>query len=303
MKAIIPSNQSSAKGKSSTIIKLQDDCDIKVQDVLLGRGKCNFKHEGNVAYRILIETRLEKYVASDSRSEKTHMVVQVVETISEAGGRFLKQEGSADSWYAVDKKTAREKVGHSFRDAIKAKNGAVIRVEEKLDPSISVKSSFADILRYLTREHSSQQSSIKVGATNIKDLSNTPDASPARKRGRPTTTASYPAQSDSIISPARARLQPKRKLPPASSLEQISKRAAETYMNLSEDARINVARRAVASAEGVPHISVATMRDPMSMVQGFASSTEPLLNIRASEVSEDTHEERISLRGRRDNEL
>lgn len=248
------SNKPSSKGKGQRA-KSQGSPRINREDVLLGRGKCNFKHIGNMAYRILIDTRLDKYITSDSRSEKTHMVVQVVETITEAGGRFLKQEGSTDNWFAVDKKTSREKVGHSFRDAIKARTCTAVRVEEKLDPSITVKSSFAEILAWLTFKNTAiPTKSPTVAAAAVGERE--PELSSKTKLTRPKAIiSSHRSQSDSAVSLPATRKTVKRKLPSASltsqnlSLEQMSRRAAETYMRLSEEARINVARRAVASAE------------------------------------------------------
>lgn len=256
MQSNVPSNRSLLTEKNVKG-KIQEPTVIKREDVLLGRGKCNFKHTGNVAYRVLIDTRLEKYIASDSRSEKTHMVVQVVETITEAGGRFLKQETNSDNWYPVDKKTAREKVGHSFRDAIKAKNSSAIRVEEKVDSSITVKSSFGEILRWLTDKH-------HVGAGKASTIST---SAPAKKLARPSHfPVAHRASSDSTT--ARKKTSSKRKIPPSPSasrpsqvrrrsppstslvdLELISQRAAHTYMNLSDDEKRMVARRASLSLE------------------------------------------------------
>jgi hypothetical protein len=173
------------------------------------------------------------------------MVVQVVETITEAGGRFLKQEGNTENWFAVDKKTAREKVGHSFRDAIKARSCTAVRVEEKLDGSITVKSSFAEILGWLL---------VKNNAAIHAAVAKKPPvfvAGPANKLlVRPQAIkVSNRAQSDSAAS-APSRKSVKRKLPAATSasstmsLEEMSRRAAHTYMNLSKGARIKLARRA-----------------------------------------------------------
>jgi hypothetical protein len=204
--------------------KLEQHCEIRNQDVLLGRGKCNFKHVGNMAYRVLIDKRLEKYSSSDSRSEKTHMVVQVVESVSEAGGRFLKQEGE-DCWFPVDKKTAREKVGHSFRDAIKAKTSNAVRVEENVHSSITLKSSFGEILTWLERRNfapTENQRVLTMTFSEVKKTSYKPVEMP---------------HSAAKVSPVSA----------AAHLETISKQAAKTYMAMSHDEKVEIARQVASS--------------------------------------------------------
>ena len=254
MQAMIPINEAPLEvTRREQVDKVHHESEIKEQDVLLGRGKCNFKHIGNMAYRMLIETRLEKYIASDSRSEKTHMVVEVVESIFESGGRFLKQEqgSSADGWFVVNKKTAREKVGHSFRDAIKAKNGVITQVEEKRGSSISAKSSFSEILRYIERENSWRNTTTTAKGNVSRAIGLvTHSESILQALLKSDETGSSPSQSTVPFAQEHVQLrdEPKMQRESTSSIcyfEQISKRAAEKYKSLSEDARIraiNVAK-------------------------------------------------------------
>jgi hypothetical protein len=87
-------------------------------DILLGRGKTSFNHKGNHWFRVFIGLHLRQYMDAKSRMEKTLVVNAVVEAITEAGGRFLKQDSKTEKWVTVGPKKAREKVGHALRDAV-----------------------------------------------------------------------------------------------------------------------------------------------------------------------------------------
>ena len=267
---MIPINEAPLEVAQREVAKVHHErCEqVKEQDVLLGRGKCNFKHCGNIAYRMLIDTRLEKYIASDSRSEKTHMVVEVVESIFESGGRFLKQNGSSgNAWFVVDKKTAREKVGHSFRDAIKAKNGVTARLEEKPGSPISAKSSFSEILRYIERQNTGKDTTAIAGKvtasyaidncahsdTIVQVLLESENVGDSPSQGKVHVAQDMELQVESRM--ARESMS-------TSYLEQISKRAAAKYKSLSEDARIRAFHVAI---EGLSHTV-------SSMIEGSDSS-------------------------------
>lgn len=79
-------------------------------DVLLGRGRTNFWHEGNVRFRQIIGSHLQTYLVSVSRSQKSRVVRQIADEVL-TGARCLKQSPSAPfHWYNAGVKAAREKV-------------------------------------------------------------------------------------------------------------------------------------------------------------------------------------------------
>jgi len=82
-------------------------------DVLFGRGKFVQEHSGNQIFRQMIEEYRGRYDTA-MKVEKTHIAKEIVQTIYDSGGRFLKQ--SDDSWIAVSVHVARDKVSHSFRN-------------------------------------------------------------------------------------------------------------------------------------------------------------------------------------------
>ena len=105
--SVSSSNAADPLRTSSSIFPTSDD-------VLFGRGKNSMSHPGNVRVREIIESKLGEYESS-RQLEKTKLSSQVVHSIKEAGGRFLKQ-GEDGNWEEVDTETCREKISHLFRD-------------------------------------------------------------------------------------------------------------------------------------------------------------------------------------------
>jgi hypothetical protein len=90
-------------------------------DICCGRGKRNWNHSGNVAFRNLIHTSVDRYLAAPTKTAKSAVVLQVVDTIRESGAYFLKQNETG-VWYDIGDAHAREKVGHSLRDQVTARS-------------------------------------------------------------------------------------------------------------------------------------------------------------------------------------
>ena len=83
-------------------------------DVLLGRGRRNLSHSGNMMFRTLVEGCKEEYFEADSRKVKFRLTQDIVDTVRSVSGRFLKMDESG--WQEVDDEIARLKVSHLFRD-------------------------------------------------------------------------------------------------------------------------------------------------------------------------------------------
>lgn len=89
------------------------------KDICCGRGKRNWNHSGNVAFRSLIQNTVNRYIEAPNKTAKTGVVVSIVDDIRNAGAYFLKQDESG-RWYDIGDQQAREKVGHSLRDQVTA---------------------------------------------------------------------------------------------------------------------------------------------------------------------------------------
>lgn len=88
-------------------------------DVCCGRGKKNWKHQGNSSFRKLIHSNVTSYMEAASKHDKTRLVKTIVQMVRSNGGRFLKQSNDG-YWYDIGDSQAREKVGHSLRDQVTA---------------------------------------------------------------------------------------------------------------------------------------------------------------------------------------
>lgn len=119
-------------------------------DILLGRGKERFKQMGNIAYRAFISSRRGWYYSLD-RTGKSRMVLEIVDEIQGNGGRFLKNMGNFLSqgpvFQEVPLQVAREKVGHSIRDGVKAMHSYPFEVE--MNDIFDEQCSFGDIFSYV----------------------------------------------------------------------------------------------------------------------------------------------------------
>jgi hypothetical protein len=87
-------------------------------DILLGRGKASFNHDGNRRFRKFIANHASTYANLDDCFDKSMVVYAVYQSIICAGGRFLQYKNSLNGWCEVEAKVARSKIGHAIRDAI-----------------------------------------------------------------------------------------------------------------------------------------------------------------------------------------
>mmetsp|Transcript_9085 Transcript_9085/g.19599 ORF Transcript_9085/g.19599 Transcript_9085/m.19599 type:complete len:375 (-) Transcript_9085:122-1246(-) len=90
-------------------------------DVCCGRGKRHWNHVGNVRFRRMIQTNVERYMDAPLKNDKTAVVVSIVDDIRNLGGHFLKED-LRSNWYDIGDQQAREKVGHSLRDQVSTVN-------------------------------------------------------------------------------------------------------------------------------------------------------------------------------------
>lgn len=77
-------------------------------DVYCGRGKCNWNHKGNIRFRNLIQSNVQRYIESPSRNDKTLVVISIVDYVRDRQGHFIKQEKSGE-WYDIGDAQARDK--------------------------------------------------------------------------------------------------------------------------------------------------------------------------------------------------
>lgn len=81
-------------------------------DVILGKGSTCQHHPGNKRLRDLVDMNAKRYEKSP-RGDKKAITQEIVDTIRQSGGYFLKQDGQ--KWIPIDNEVARLKVSATFR--------------------------------------------------------------------------------------------------------------------------------------------------------------------------------------------
>mmetsp|Transcript_18950 Transcript_18950/g.31397 ORF Transcript_18950/g.31397 Transcript_18950/m.31397 type:complete len:278 (+) Transcript_18950:26-859(+) len=128
------------------------------KDVLLGRGRTNFFHQGNVRFREIVGSKLNVYLCATSKSHKSEIVRAIADEVL-ADARFLKQHGANTfTWYDAGIKAARAKVGHALRDA-------------SSDKSRSIKKIHLDLLRKNSSCNKKRKNLTKISAIEATSIS------------------------------------------------------------------------------------------------------------------------------------
>jgi hypothetical protein len=120
--------QTKLDGKIDTSCKRQnsvfpDTYQLTGYNVLVGRHKLAFNHVGNRRFRVVVSMFLPRYLQNPSRKERSLLIMEIVETISRAGGHFLKQN-KYQQLVEISEKEKRNKVGHALRDAAAAESAS-----------------------------------------------------------------------------------------------------------------------------------------------------------------------------------
>jgi len=112
---------------------LPPDFEPGPKDVCSGRGKRNWNHAGNIAFRNLIQSNVEEYMTAPNKNEKTAIVCTIVDHMRREGCRFL-QQNKQGLWFDIGDAKARDKVGHSLRDQVTAINRGQAQLPSKQQP-------------------------------------------------------------------------------------------------------------------------------------------------------------------------
>jgi len=100
-------------------------------DVLLGRGRPYQNFSGNHRFLELVDVYMERYLKCSSQFETSCLILDVVKSVHDYGGRFLKR--TELGWEVVTEKVARTKTGASFRT-----RNAKVSAESPPSPPISM---------------------------------------------------------------------------------------------------------------------------------------------------------------------
>mmetsp|Transcript_2504 Transcript_2504/g.3687 ORF Transcript_2504/g.3687 Transcript_2504/m.3687 type:complete len:158 (-) Transcript_2504:220-693(-) len=87
---------------------------ITANDVLCGRGAASIQHPGNKYFRSLVKDRQEEY-ATLRRQDKSSLVREILQSIDNRNGRFLRQLGTGE-WVEVHDAISYEKTCQALRE-------------------------------------------------------------------------------------------------------------------------------------------------------------------------------------------
>lgn len=89
-------------------------------DVIIGRGKKCYNHEGNKKLRSIVASKLDDYAMSKTKSEKSTVLATIVTQIrtSNPAGKFIRMDADTKLWFDVGNDLAKEKISQTFRDAL-----------------------------------------------------------------------------------------------------------------------------------------------------------------------------------------
>ncbi|KAL7571867.1 hypothetical protein ACA910_002940 [Epithemia clementina (nom. ined.)] len=107
-------------------------CELQNNDVLCTKDKTLRHHPGNCFFRAYIDKMLPTYKQAKCKLEKMNITKTIVDELQMNHGiRFVKFDEETTSWVEVDDLTAREKVGHAIRFAMRREEKQAIKATNK----------------------------------------------------------------------------------------------------------------------------------------------------------------------------
>jgi len=90
-------------------------------DIVCGRGKGSYNQPGNKRFRDLVKTYIPQYVQAKTKFDKSFILSNIIDharSLNDGTTRFVKKTNG--QWCELSEEQAREKVGHTIREAIVA---------------------------------------------------------------------------------------------------------------------------------------------------------------------------------------
>lgn len=100
-------------------------------DILCGRGKACFRHQGNNSFRMLIAEYADMYEMALTKKTKMRVVMMIVDIVIARGGRFLINNNDG-TWVDGGRKQGKKKTGHAFRDALRGRVKCITQMRAQL---------------------------------------------------------------------------------------------------------------------------------------------------------------------------
>ena len=109
-------NKNGSSNNKTKMYPLPLDFMPRTNDVICAKGNDAKEHIGNIKFRHMINELSESYGKATSRHQKTAIVNQIMDSIHNNDGAFIRYDGHDGCWYEVSEPLAREKVGQRLRE-------------------------------------------------------------------------------------------------------------------------------------------------------------------------------------------
>jgi len=96
---------------------------LRPEDVLSGRGGGTNRHPGNIHFRLVVSQAQPNYIKS-RKKDKSIIARNIVQSIRNKNGRFLKFHAESGLWHDVGNKKATEKTSQALREGLAGSNGS-----------------------------------------------------------------------------------------------------------------------------------------------------------------------------------
>ena len=87
-------------------------------DILCGQSRICASHTGNKRFQVVLDIYASKYDSVTTKQDKMTLTKEIVASIQDSGGRFLKFHNQDGVWKAISDVTARDKVSHALRTKV-----------------------------------------------------------------------------------------------------------------------------------------------------------------------------------------
>ena len=87
-------------------------------DVICGRGKQTFTHQGNKHLRSIVQMYSKQYSQAATKTIRTNIVTEVIQWFKARGSGFVKKDPETGIWTEAGEVLIREKVGQHFRNCL-----------------------------------------------------------------------------------------------------------------------------------------------------------------------------------------
>eukprot|EP00977_Amphora_coffeiformis_P027372 scaffold34606_cov192-Amphora_coffeaeformis.AAC.18 len=104
-------------------------------DIILGRGRLHAKNKGNAYYYETLDSFKSVYRVAKTKGDKTRIVRNIYQHLSERGSRFLKKSDSGACFYVLGEILAKKKIGHGIRFRMEVGERPEMSDEEQDSPN------------------------------------------------------------------------------------------------------------------------------------------------------------------------